>query len=97
MRASLLAAMCAVIFAALAPACGGPAAPIAPRFVGIASSHRAKCGSCHAHVEPGEKSREQLERALSRHHKRVRLSDEDWALMVDYLAADARDGGAAAD
>jgi hypothetical protein len=40
-------------------------------------------------VEPGERTRAQLEAALTRHRKRVQLSEGDWALMVDYLAGGA--------
>ncbi len=55
----------------------------------IARVHRARCGSCHVRVEPGERTRVQLEAALARHRKRVHLSEGDWALMVDYLAGGA--------
>jgi hypothetical protein len=52
----------------------------------IARIHKRRCGSCHVRVEPGERTREQLEAALSRHRKRVHLSEEQWGQMVDYLA-----------
>jgi hypothetical protein len=56
--------------------------------------HRARCGSCHRPVEPGTRSREELVIALGRHKKRVRLSDAEWASMVDYLAGSAPDDAA---
>src|SRR5215472_5434090 len=54
----------------------------------IARIHRARCGACHVRVEPGQRSRHVLDSALSRHHKRVHLSDEEWGALVNYLAAD---------
>lgn len=53
----------------------------------IAETHRARCGACHVHVEPGERTRAELELALARHRKRVRLTDSEWAALTDYLAA----------
>ena len=47
-------------------------------------------------VEPGERTRAELEAALSRHHKRVHLTEEQWGEMVDYLAAPADAGVAEA-
>jgi hypothetical protein len=70
---------------ALALACGGPPAD-APDAPPIARIHRAQCGKCHVRVEPGERTREQLEAAFPRHHRRVRLTDDEWAQMVEYLA-----------
>jgi hypothetical protein len=77
-------------------ACGGAGgAPNAPAAKSeIARIHRAKCGSCHVRVEPGERTRAELEEAFTRHRKRARLSEEQWAQMVDYLAA-AADASAA--
>ena len=74
----------------LLAACSAPAAS-APRELRpgseIAQTHRARCGACHVHVEPGERTRQDLEGALSRHRRRVRLTEKEWAAMVDYLAA----------
>jgi hypothetical protein len=76
-------------------ACGGasgsPGSASAPRSE-IARIHRAKCGSCHVRVEPGERTRAELEAAFPRHHKRARLTEEQWSEMVDYLAAPADAG-----
>ena len=52
----------------------------------VASVWRSKCGACHVPVEPGSHTRDAIETALQRHHKRVRLSDEQWTQLVDFLA-----------
>jgi len=44
------------------------------------------CGRCHMAPEPKTLSRAQLELAFARHRRRVRLSDDDWGRLVDYLA-----------
>jgi hypothetical protein len=66
----------------------GPSSPPSnePAPSEIARVHHARCGACHKRVEPGERTRDQLEAALSRHHQRVHLTDAQWAAMVDYLA-----------
>jgi hypothetical protein len=55
----------------------------------IAAIHVSKCGSCHVPVEPGTRSRDELERALDRHQKRLHLTREEWNAMVEYLAAES--------
>jgi hypothetical protein len=52
----------------------------------ISRVHKARCGSCHVRVEPGERSRQELETAFTRHRRRVHLSEEQWGEMVEYLA-----------
>jgi hypothetical protein len=52
----------------------------------IATVHTSKCGSCHAPPAPKTRTRDHLEEALSRHKRRVHLTREEWAAMVDYLA-----------
>jgi hypothetical protein len=54
----------------------------------IVATWRARCGACHAHVEPGALRRGPLEEALSRHRTRVSLKSSEWAEMRDYLAAE---------
>ena len=83
----------AIVLVALALAWGGCGAPGArqdaastPPATEIARIHRAKCGACHVRVEPGERTRAQLEAALPRHRTRVRLREEQWEEMRDYLA-----------
>ena len=77
-------------FVAAIQGCGGtptvPADTPAPQSE-IARIHRSKCGNCHTRVEPGQRTREQLEAAFPRHRRRVHLSEDQWNAMVDYLAA----------
>jgi len=54
----------------------------------VRAIHRSRCGNCHVRVEPGTRTRAQLDAAFTRHHKRVRMNDREWSGMVDYLAAD---------
>jgi len=54
----------------------------------IAAIHRSKCGSCHTPVEPGSLQRDDAAAAMQRHRRRARLSDRDWADMVEFLSAD---------
>lgn len=88
MRAMLIVA-CA---AGVAAACGAPPKPVEPRFVEVAVINKAKCGTCHKRIEPGQRTRARLELAFIKHKKRVPMTDANWALMIDYLAAD---GGSA--
>ena len=71
---------------------GGQDAASTPPATEIARIHRARCGACHVRVEPGERTRAQLEAALPRHRTRVRLREEQWAEMLDYLARPPLDG-----
>jgi hypothetical protein len=74
-----------VLACAAAPAPGaGRAAPTSR--TDIARVHVRKCGSCHTPPDPETRTREHIEEAFSRHKKRVRLTSEEWAMMVDYLA-----------
>jgi hypothetical protein len=52
----------------------------------IAETWRAKCGNCHTRVEPGTRTRAQLDDALPRHRTRARLSDTEWVELEDFLA-----------
>jgi hypothetical protein len=52
----------------------------------IAAVYRSRCGACHVRVEPGTHTREQLEAALGRHRRRVRLREDQWSELVSYLA-----------
>ena len=52
----------------------------------IAAIHVSKCGACHTAPDPKTRTRGHLEDALSRHRKRVRLTSDEWAEMIDYLA-----------
>lgn len=79
---SLLPWLCA---AACAPAESARSSPNETPL--IAEIHVQKCGSCHALPAAKTRSRPYLEQALSRHRRRVRLTDEVWRAMLDYLAA----------
>lgn len=70
-------------------------APVAPADLvadapneAIAAIHKSKCGSCHQRVEPGSLARATAESAMQRHRRRAKLSEREWAGMVDYLSAD---------
>jgi hypothetical protein len=80
----------AVMAAAFGPAFGcGSAAPPARADEpeeSIAVVHVSRCGGCHRLPDPKTRTREHLEDALSRHRKRVHLTSEEWAQMIDYLA-----------
>jgi hypothetical protein len=54
----------------------------------IVAIHKSKCGSCHTRVEPGSLARATAESAMQRHRRRAKLSEREWADMVDYLSAD---------
>ena len=88
-----VAGLCAAAVAACLVACGGSAggggAVVAAADAPIATVHRKQCGRCHAPPEPRSHTREELQAAFGRHGKRVRLSQEEWQAMVDYLAPPA--------
>ena len=65
-----------------APTANGPRAA----EPAIASVWRARCGTCHARVEPGEKSNAVLKAAAKRHEKRVHLTVEEWDALVAWLS-----------
>jgi hypothetical protein len=79
-------AACALASAACAPAASPGANPAAPP---VAAVHRHQCGRCHGPPDPGSHTRAELEDAFSRHRTRVHLTADEWAAMVDYLAAPA--------
>jgi len=74
----------AIALAGCAPA-SGPRAAEPP----IASVWRARCGTCHARVEPGEKSNAVLKEAAKRHEKRVRLTTDQWDQLIAWLSPQA--------
>jgi len=61
-------------------------ANVPPKYVEVAQIHHGQCGSCHTRVEPGKRTRTKLESALAKHHKRVKLTDGQWPLLIDYLS-----------
>jgi len=70
--------------ASCTPAMQAPEVPETQKHV--AEVHRAKCGNCHVRVVPGTHTQAELETALTRHRKRVHLSEEEWNQLVSYLA-----------
>lgn len=52
----------------------------------ISQIHASKCGSCHVPVQPGTRSRDQIEAAMGRHGRRLKLTQAQWTAMVEYLA-----------
>src|SRR5580698_377186 len=80
------AGLCLLVLALLSGAACAPGAE-APAAPAIASVHKHQCGRCHTPPPPGQHARPYLEEALAPHHKRVHLSDEEWAQLIDYLAA----------
>ena len=72
---------------ALGPACAADwRAKVPPKYLEVAEIHHAQCGNCHVRVEPGQRSRAYFERVLVPHRKRVKMSESQWALLVDYLS-----------
>lgn len=80
LAASVVLAGCSGATSSPASSAGSPDAPP------IARVHRSKCGACHAPVEPGTRSRADIEAALRRHRNRVHLTERQWADLVEYLA-----------
>lgn len=73
-----------LLFGALAgSACGSERPPnSAPA---IAATITVRCGRCHEAPEAATRARPALEAALSRHRKRVRLTEDQWQAVLDYL------------
>jgi hypothetical protein len=53
----------------------------------IVAIWRARCGACHAPVEPGTRGTSALRAAEKRHAKRVHLAPEEWDALVAWLAS----------
>ncbi len=49
--------------------------------------YHSRCGACHVPVEPGTRTSAELELALAKHRKRVRLTELQWAELTKALAA----------
>jgi hypothetical protein len=88
LRWTLLAAASAAAFLAGCTCAPSPHTGNAPagRDQAIASMHVSKCGACHTLPYPQTRTRRHLEEAFTRHKRRVHLTDEEWAAMLDYLA-----------
>jgi hypothetical protein len=81
---STVVAACVASLGLLAAACGPASSPDAPP---IAALHAHTCGKCHGPPEPRSHTRRQLEDAFGRHKSRAHLTPEQWAAMIEYLAA----------
>ena len=76
-----------VVGGLLAAACGPDwRLSVPPKYLEVAEIHHAHCGSCHTRVDPGQRTRAHLEKALVRHRSRVKMTEAQWALLVDYLS-----------
>lgn len=60
-------------------------------------TYRAKCTACHKAYEPHERTPAEWEKAVDHMEalKKVTLSAEERAQILQYLSGDARPGGAA--
>jgi hypothetical protein len=68
-----------------APEAGGFAAP-PDEGAHAQAVWQKRCGRCHRRIQPGSESRRELERALARHKKRVRLTESEWRALITFLA-----------
>jgi len=66
--------------------CGGPASGPGVEQPPIVAVWRARCGACHAPIQPRERSATVLRGAAKRHEKRVRLSAAQWDELIAWLA-----------
>ncbi|HEY1955107.1 MAG TPA: hypothetical protein VGH28_05830 [Polyangiaceae bacterium] len=80
--------MVALLLVCGVAACAGAdwRAHVAPKYMEVAEIHHSSCGACHTRVEPGERTRAQFEKALVRHRTRVKMTETQWGLLVDYLS-----------
>jgi cytochrome c5 len=89
-----------VLLAASAVGCGTPGAAAsapassaaaqssaaAPDRAHIVAVYRSHCGACHRPVPPGSEPHDRLAAELTKHHKRTRLSEAEWAGLDAFLA-----------
>jgi hypothetical protein len=64
-------------------AAAAPASPDREHIVAVYQSH---CGSCHRPVAPGTEPSDRLQAELVIHHKRTRLTEQEWAGLDAFLA-----------
>ena len=72
------------------PSLSAESAPALASSASIAAVHRRKCGNCHARVEPGSLPRATIEAALARHRRRAKLTEGQWAELIEFLPAEPR-------
>jgi hypothetical protein len=66
--------------------CSAPAHGPRAEEPAIAAVWRARCGACHAPVQPGELREATLRAAAKRHDKRVHLAAAEWDALVAWLS-----------
>jgi hypothetical protein len=57
-----------------------------PAMAAIETVHRRKCGNCHTRVEPGTLPRATIEAAMARHRRRTKLTNDQWAELIEFLS-----------
>ena len=53
----------------------------------VMAIYAAHCGACHEPVAPKSRTRVELSRALTKHRRRVRMTEKQWGELVTALAA----------
>jgi cytochrome c5 len=46
----------------------------------------SKCGACHERPQPKLRSRSYITDAMSRHHRRVSLDEDEWAAVIEFMS-----------
>lgn len=79
---------CGTPSAATSSASGPPAQSWAasPDRAHIVAVYQSHCGACHRPVAPGSEPNDRLAAELTKHHKRTRLSEAEWAGLDAFLA-----------
>ncbi len=86
--------LAAAVLAASALACAvAPAAEAGP--AGGERLYRSKCSACHRAYPPSSRDRERWAAMLSRMAPRAKLSEQERALVLEYLQSNARDASGA--
>ena len=75
-----------LVLSAAAVGCNTPGVQVPDGARAVATIRTSKCGACHTPPQPGSRTRAHLEDAFTRHRKRVHLSNDQWAAMIDFLA-----------
>jgi hypothetical protein len=65
---------------------GAQSSGASPDRAHIVAVYQSHCGACHRPVVPGSEPNDRLEAELTKHHKRTRLSEAEWAGLDAFLA-----------
>jgi len=65
---------------------GAQSSAASPDRAHIVAVYRSHCGACHRPVAPGSEPNDRLAVELTKHHKRTRLSESEWAGLDAFLA-----------